>query len=863
MKNHDPNLNDMSFSMYIESKNEDNYKYTRSSNASNSEHFTFIEKRNRLKWIDSKSVNRCNNCNEKFGYAVLGNGKHHCRYCASVFCDKCSSNRAKIPFYIEVPIPDFKEDISNVPVRVCDYCYKKLRQIKNLENLIVIFNLTDLDIYDFRALRESTVLKEELVDLSIPEELIPEQNEQQREQEHKVQFSNENHTSGNLVNSVLGNVFNTSGISRIRKHYIKTCIKCGMISEEITTNNCIETEYDCGNHSSPCKVCKKDTRIRSSDGHPLCADHFHPDQHITKKSGKMWNQVVNYHLSNIFEMQYYLPNHLYSEYDIKNLWSNRKYFVGHSKWMVQFLRSINFQSADGLKKISEVKRLMYLHLNGPDESQEAVANERKKMCWNLMCTRDCVQGFIPSDAIQLLNDVGVPELRKVVIECLDKCSREELLCYLQLLVHYVPVENVRLDEAILGNYLIRKASDDLNIANELYWLLKTNIDYSDSNKSRNVKKSTDIYQYFLDEWNKHVPDEIKDIVFNGSHLVNILEKEGGCHHRFSIVEGYKEALGKLKNVIFPTNPEEGHMNIDLDGIDVKQSITRPVVIPGTSVNDKNKGKRILHKSEDVRKDRIMMDVIRVMNFILTKELNIDLNIVTYNVLATTARSGLIEMVGKSKTLYSIRKKGGSLLNYALENNENAVVMELRQKFVRSCASYCVITFLLGIGDRHLENIMMTEDGQLFHIDYGFVLGYEPKVLEVPMMRISSEMIYALGGDKSKYYEEFKVLCNQIYTTLRRHVNLFYSMLNLLVELEPPVQNTVAFREQKLVEEIMKRFVPGEGTKEAKIQLDTRISNSTQSYRHAVIDFFHYHAQENKAVKAISKFISKIQDINII
>jgi len=854
MKNHDPNLNDMSFSMYIESKNDADYKYTRHNNASNDDHFTFIEKRNRLKWVDSRSVNRCNKCNEKFGYSILGNGKHHCRYCAGVFCDKCTSNRSKIPFYIEVPIPDFKEDIANVPVRVCDYCYKKLRQIKNLENLIVIFNLTDLDVYDFRALRESTILKdeEELVDLSIPDTI---------EEDKVIENSS-------LMDSVLGNVFNTSSGSRIRKHHVKTCKTCGMISEEIITNNsCATPFFDCGNHSSPCKVCKTETRIRNSDNEPLCDKHFDPNQHITKKSGKMWNQVVNYHLSNIFEMQYYLPNHVYSEYDVKNLWSNRKYFVGHSKWMVQFLRSINFQSADGLKKISEVKRLMYLHLNGPKsqgKSQEESSKERKKMCWDLMCTRDCVQGFMPSDAIQLLNDVGVPELRKVVIECLDKCSHEELLCYLQLLVHYVPVENVRLDKAILGNYLIRKASEDLNIANELYWLLIINIDSSNGgNKNRNVRKSSDIYQYFLDEWNKHVPDEIKDIVSSGAHLVNILEKEGNCHHRFSIVESYKEALGKLKNVIFPTNPEDGHMHINLDEIDVKQSITRPVVIPGISVDEKRKEKKILHKNEDVRKDRIMMDVIRLMNLILTKELNIDLNIVTYNVLATTARSGLIEMVGRSKTLYSIRKKGGSLLNYALENNENAVVMELRQKFVRSCASYCVITFLLGIGDRHLENIMMTEDGQLFHIDYGFVLGYEPKVLEVPMMRISSEMIYALGGDKSKYYEEFKVLCNQIYTTLRRHVNLFYSMLNLLVELEPPVQNTVAFREQKLVEEIMKRFVPGEGTKEAKIQLDTRISNSTQSYRHAVVDFFHYHAQENSAVKAISKFISKLQEINII
>lgn len=58
------------------------------------------------------------------------------------------------------------------------------------------------------------------------------------------------------------------------------------------------------------------------------------------------------------------------------------------------------------------------------------------------------------------------------------------------------------------------------------------------------------------------------------------------------------------------------------------------------------------------------------------------------------------------------------------------------------AGYCAITYLLGIGDRHLENLMLDVRGHLFHIDFGYILGHDPKPYPPPM-KIVKEMIDAM------------------------------------------------------------------------------------------------------------------------
>ena len=95
--------------------------------------------------------------------------------------------------------------------------------------------------------------------------------------------------------------------------------------------------------------------------------------------------------------------------------------------------------------------------------------------------------------------------------------------------------------------------------------------------------------------------------------------------------------------------------------------------------------------------------------------------------------------------------------------------------MKSCAGYCVAMYVLGVGDRHLDNLMLRSNGALFHIDFGFMLGRDPKPFPPPM-KLCKEMVEAMGGADSKLYERFRLYCCEAFNILRASSHLILNLL---------------------------------------------------------------------------------------
>jgi phosphatidylinositol 3-kinase len=96
------------------------------------------------------------------------------------------------------------------------------------------------------------------------------------------------------------------------------------------------------------------------------------------------------------------------------------------------------------------------------------------------------------------------------------------------------------------------------------------------------------------------------------------------------------------------------------------------------------------------------------------------------------------------------------------------------------AGYAIATYVLGIGDRHLDNLLLSKSGHCFHIDFGFILGRDPKGFVSPM-RLTQAMVDGMGGDQSQDYRRFASHCAEAFNILRKSSNLILNLVSLMID----------------------------------------------------------------------------------
>ncbi|KAG0258697.1 Phosphatidylinositol (PI) 3-kinase [Actinomortierella ambigua] len=194
---------------------------------------------------------------------------------------------------------------------------------------------------------------------------------------------------------------------------------------------------------------------------------------------------------------------------------------------------------------------------------------------------------------------------------------------------------------------------------------------------------------------------------------------------------------------------------------------------------------IFKHGDDLRQDQLVIQLITLMDDLLRKE-NLDLKLLPYKVLATGSDHGLVQYVQSFSLAAVLNENNGSLLmfwrKYHLDERSVdtfGIKPEVMDNYVKSC-----VTYLLGVGDRHLDNLLLSPNGNIFHVDFGFILGRDPKPFPAPM-KITKEMVEAMGGVNSVHYQNFRSYCFTAFNILRKSANLILNLFGLMVDANIP------------------------------------------------------------------------------
>uniref|UniRef100_A0A9J8A5Q1 phosphatidylinositol-4,5-bisphosphate 3-kinase n=1 Tax=Cyprinus carpio carpio TaxID=630221 RepID=A0A9J8A5Q1_CYPCA len=391
----------------------------------------------------------------------------------------------------------------------------------------------------------------------------------------------------------------------------------------------------------------------------------------------------------------------------------------------------------------------------------------------------------PRDALELL-DFNYPDqyVREFAVNSVR--DDDELLQYLLQLVQVLRYEPYY--DCALSRFLLERAQSSRKIGHFLFWHLRSEMYMP----AVSVHFALILEAYcrgcipHIEVLKKQVEALSKLKAVNELiKLGTIKTKTKQAHLKEAMMTCLRQTgfIETLSNLHSPLNP-----NILLAGVHVERckymdSKMKPLwivyhnkLLGGDTVGI------IFKNGDDLRQDMLTLQIFRVDG----------------SAMEGRDHSGLIEVVSSADTIANIQKTSSNmaaaaafnkdaLLNWLKDKNSGDALDKAIEEFTLSCAGYCVATYVLGIGDRHSDNIMVRSTGQLFHIDFGHILGnfkskFGIKRERVPFI-LTHDFIHVIQQGKTGNTEKFgnfRQYCEEAYLILRKNGNLFITLFALML-----------------------------------------------------------------------------------
>ncbi|XP_078530159.1 phosphatidylinositol 3-kinase C2 domain-containing subunit gamma [Lissotriton helveticus] len=411
----------------------------------------------------------------------------------------------------------------------------------------------------------------------------------------------------------------------------------------------------------------------------------------------------------------------------------------------------------------------------------------------------------PLDALGLLtSSFSDQDVREAAVQEIGSLSDEDLLECLPQLVQAFKFEWHL--ESPLVKLLLTRSLQSIRVAHQLFWLLTDAL---------NEDHFGNWYQKLLVALQFCVGKALNDEFSKEKQILKILEdtaEKVKAAHDSKRQEVLKKEIHRLETLFLeikfcrlPLDPALAVRGINTDRCSYFTSNAFPLKVSFINADPLGTDINVIFKAgDDLRQDMLVLQIIRVMDRIWLQE-GLDMRMIIYKCQSTGKGQGLVLMVPDATTLAKIHRNSGiigPLKESTIQKWFNqkhpmqANYQKASENFFFSCAGWCVVTFILGVCDRHNDNIMLTNTGHMFHIDFGKFLGHSQKFGSIKRDRapfiFTSEMEFFItqGGKNKHRFQDFVELCCRAYNIVRKRSHLILNLLDLMLQAGLPELNCV-------------------------------------------------------------------------